>query len=189
MASISNKLEDLSSKDPDVKWYVVHTYSGYENRVKSNLESRIDSMDVRDKIFRVEVPTEEQIEMHRGQRRQVQRKVFPGYVLVQMKLDPQSVYVVRNTPGVTDFVGSGSAPTPLDEREVRQILRQAEQPQQRVKITFQRGQRVKVIDGPFTDFLGVVDEVNTEKNKVTVLISMFGRDTPVDLDLLQIERL
>ncbi|MCL4545726.1 MAG: transcription termination/antitermination protein NusG [Chloroflexi bacterium] len=176
-------------QDPEAKWYVIHTYSGYENRVKTNLESRIESMDARDKIFRVEVPTEEQVEMHRGQRRQVQRKVFPGYVLVQMKLDPSSEYVVRNTPGVTDFVGTGDLPTPLEEGEVRQILRQAEQPQQRVKITFQKGQRVKVIDGPFTDFIGVVDEINTEKNKVTVLISMFGRDTPVDLDLLQVERL
>jgi len=174
--------------DADTKWYVVHTYSGYENRVKANLEHRIDSMDARDKIFRVEVPTEEEIEMHKGQRRQVQRKVFPGYVLVQMKMDDSSWHVVRNTPGVTSFVGAGNKPTALEEREVKQILRQTEQPQQRVKISFQKGQSVKVIDGPFTDFIGTVDEINTEKNKVRVLISMFGRETPVDLDLLQVER-
>jgi transcriptional antiterminator NusG len=173
---------------PDSQWYVVHTYSGFENKVKVNLERRIDTLDARDKIFRVEVPTEEEIEMHKGQRRQVQRKVFPGYVLVQMKMDESSWHVVRDTPGVTSFVGAGNRPTPLDEREVKAILRHAEQPQQRVKISFQRGQSVKVIDGPFTDFIGTVDEINPDKNKVRVLISMFGRETPVDLDLLQVER-
>jgi transcriptional antiterminator NusG len=188
MAVVDESLPLNPVDDPDTQWYVVHTYSGFENRVKVNLQHRIDSMDARDKIFRVEVPTEEEIEMHKGQRRQVQRKVFPGYVLVQMKMDESSWHVVRDTPGVTSFVGAGNKPTPLDEREVKAILRHAEQPQQRVKISFQRGQTVKVIDGPFTDFIGTVDEINTEKNKVRVLISMFGRETPVDLDLLQVER-
>ncbi len=168
------------------EWFVIHTYSGYENKVKATLEHRVASMDMRERIFQVEVPTEEEVEIRNGQRRQVQRKVFPGYVLVRMDMTDDSWYVVRNTPGVTGFVGSGNKPTPLEQKDVNKILKHSEAPQ--VRITFQRGQLVKVIDGPFTDFIGTVDEVNMEKNKVRVLVSMFGRETPVELDLLQVEK-
>lgn len=177
-------------RHPEAKWYVVHTYSGYENKVKTNLEHRITSMGVQDKIFEVVIPTEEEIEIKDGQRRTVQKKVFPGYVLVQMVLDDESWYVVRNTPGVTGFVGSGNKPTPLREEEVKQILRRikAEGPA-KVKVSFSKGERVKVVDGPFTDFIGIVDEISPEKGKVKVLVSFFGRETPVELDFLQVARI
>ena len=171
------------------KWYVIHTYSGYENKVKTNLEHRVDSMGVRDKIFQVVIPTEEEIEIHQGQRRTVQRKVFPGYVLVEMILDDDSWYVVRNTPGVTGFVGSGNKPTHLEDAEVKKILKQMKVAPTRPRIDLQKGNRVKVVDGPFTDFIGVVDEVNPEKAKVRVMVSFFGRETPVELDFLQVQRL
>ncbi|MCX6020741.1 MAG: transcription termination/antitermination protein NusG [Chloroflexi bacterium] len=170
-------------------WYVIHTYSGYENRVKVNLEQRIRSMDMLDKIFQVVIPTEEEIEVKDGQRRTVAKKIFPGYVLVQMKLDETSWYVVRNTPGVTGFVGAGTTPTPLEDREVKSILKQMKSETPKIKIGFIKGQNVRVIDGPFTDFVGAVDDINTEKGKVRVLVSFFGRETPVELDFLQVERL
>jgi transcription termination/antitermination protein NusG len=169
-------------------WYVIHTYSGYENKVKTNLEHRVTSMDMADKIFRVVVPTEEEVEIKNGQRRTVQRKIFPGYVLVEMVLEDDSWYVVRNTPGVTSFVGSGTTPTPLPEQEVQAILRQMREEKPQVRITYQKGNRVKIIDGPFAEFLGTIDEVNAEKNKLRVLVSMFGRETPVELDFLQVEK-
>lgn len=170
-------------------WYVIHTYSGYENRVKVNLEHRIKTMDVEDKIFQVVVPTEDEIEVKGGQRRTVARKVFPGYVLVQMLLDDSSWYVVRNTSGVTGFVGMGAEPTPLDEEEVEQILNQMRAEAPRVKVGFTSGQSIRIVDGPFTDFVGTVDNINKEKGKVRVLVSFFGRETPVELDFLQVERL
>jgi|SRR5579884_1438098 transcriptional antiterminator NusG len=178
------------------RWYVIHTYSGYENKVKKNLEHRIDSMDVRDEIFQVEIPTENEIEIRDGQRRTVQRKLYPGYVLVEMielkegdERSNRAWYVVRNTPGVTGFVGSGTRPVPLDEDEVRRILRSMQAEAPKVKVGFQVGQTVRIIDGPFVDFTGVVDEINMEKGKVKVLVSFFGRETPVELDFLQVERL
>ena len=171
------------------KWYVIHTYSGYENKVKANLEHRVDSMGVRDKIFQVVIPTEEEIEIKDGQRRTVQRKVFPGYVLVEMVMGDDSWYVVRNTPGVTGFVGAGTRPTALEDSEVRRILKQMKTEAPKVKVTFSRGERVKVVDGPFTDFIGVVDDINPEKGKVRVLVSFFGRETPVELDFLQVARI
>jgi transcriptional antiterminator NusG len=174
--------------EQDRKWYVIHTYSGYENKVKANLEHRIESMDMKDKIFRVVVPTVEEIQVKNGQRRVVQRKVFPGYVLVEMELDDASWYVVRNTPGVTSFVGSGSRPLPLPDSEVKAILRQVAEEAPKVQMTLQRGQRVKIIDGPFAEFYGVVDDVNQERGKVKVLVSFFGRETPVELDFLQVEK-
>lgn len=174
---------------PDAKWYVVHTYSGYENKVKTNLEHRIESMGAQDQIFNVVIPTEDEIEIREGQRRTVQRKVFPGYVLVQMLLTDHSWHVVRNTPGVTGFVGAGSRPTPLMEDEVDQILNAMRREAPKVKVSFSRGERVKVVDGPFTDFIGVVDDINAEKGKVRVLVSFFGRETPVELDFLQISRI
>jgi transcription termination/antitermination protein NusG len=177
-------------------WYVIHTYSGYENRVKTNLEHRIESMDASDLIHRVVVPTVDEIEVHGGVRRTVSRKIFPGYVLVDMSTlkenDPESSrawFVVRNTPGVTGFVGSGVRPVPLDEGEVKRILRQMKAEEPRVRVGFVEGQSVRIVDGPFVDFVGLVDEINLEKGKVKVMVSFFGRETPVELDFLQVERL
>jgi len=170
-------------------WFVIHTYSGYEERVKKNLEQRIKSMDIGDEIFQVVIPTEEEIEVRDGQRRTVNKKILPGYVLVQMKMSDQSWNVVRNTPGVTGFVSSGNKPVPLQGEEVSQILKQMTAEAPRVKIGFRKGQSVRVSDGPFLDFVGVVDEISTEKGKVKVLLSLFGRETPVELDFLQVEKL
>ena len=172
----------------NAKWYVIHTYSGYENKVKTNLEHRVTSMDVAHKIFRVVVPTEEEVEIKNGQRRTVQKKIFPGYVLVEMVLDDDSWYVVRNTPGVTSFVGHGNTPTPLPESEVQAILKQMREEKPQVRVTYKKSDRVKIIDGPFAEFMGTIDEVNEEKTKLRVLVSMFGRETPVELDFLQVEK-
>jgi len=176
-------------RDDDRRWYVIHTYSGYENKVKQNLLHRIETMEMRDQIFNVIVPTEEEIEIKNGQRRTVQKKVFPGYVLVQMKMNDNSWYVVRNTPGVTSIVGHGNKPTPLEESEVKAILRQMEQEAPKVKVSYQVGQAVKITDGPFTDFEGVVDAIDHERGRVRVLVSFFGREAPVELDFLQVTRL
>ncbi|MDO8671628.1 MAG: transcription termination/antitermination protein NusG [Dehalococcoidia bacterium] len=176
-------------QDTTKQWYVIHTYSGYENKVKSALEHRIESMDLKEEIFQVIIPTEDEIEVKDGQRRTVQKKVFPGYILVEMKLTDESWYAVRNTPGVTGFVGSGNKPVPLEEQEVKTILHQMQAVAPRIKIGFQKGQSVRIIDGPFADFIGVVDELNHEKGKVRVLVSFFGRETPVELDFLQVEKL
>jgi transcriptional antiterminator NusG len=175
--------------DTGRRWYVIHTYSGYENKVKTNLEHRIQSMDMGDKIFQVLVPTEEEIEIKNGKRHPVERKIFPGYVLVEMVMSDDSWYVVRNTPGVTSFVGSGNKPTELTDTEVRAILRQIKLDAPKYKVAFTKGEAVRVTDGPFTDLHGVVDEVHPERNKVKVLVSIFGRETPVELDFLQIEKL
>lgn len=174
--------------EDEKRWFVIHTYSGYENRVKTNLEHRIKSMNAEDKIFEVIIPTEDEIEVKDGQRRTVARKVFPGYVLVQMKMTPDSWDVVRNTPGVTGFVGTGSKPVPLEEEEVKKILRQMEAETPRIKVGFTQGQKVRITDGPFADFVGIVDEINLQKGKVKVLVSFFGRETPVELDFLQVEK-
>ena len=185
-------------------WYVVHTYSGYEDKARTNLEQRIKSMDAEDLIFHVVVPSVDEIEIRDGMRRTVPRKIFPGYVLVQMiemrqddpvateqekALSSKGWTVVRNTPGVTGFVGSGATPTPLEKTEVLSILRQMRAEEPRIKVGFQIGQSVRVTDGPFVDFIGTVDEINVEKGKVRVLVSFFGRETPVELDFLQVERL
>jgi len=170
-------------------WFVIHTYSGHEERVKKNLEQRMKFMDSGDEIAQIVIPTEDEVEVRSGQRRTVARKILPGYVLVQMKMSDQSWNIVRNTPGVTGFIGSGSKPVPLREEEADQILKQMTAEAPRVKVGFKAGQSVRVTDGPFTDFVGTVDEINTEKGKVKVLLSLFGRDTPVELDFLQVERL
>ncbi|MBA7625319.1 MAG: transcription termination/antitermination protein NusG [Dehalococcoidia bacterium] len=170
-------------------WYVIHTYSGYEERVQKNLEQRRNSMDAVEEILKVVIPTEDEIEVKNGQRRTVTKKILPGYVLVQMRMTDKSWSVVRNTPGVTGFVGSGGKPTPLQEDEVGKILKQMESEAPKVKVGFRRGQSVRVSDGPFIDFVGVVDELNTEKGKVKVLLSLFGQETPVELDFLQVEKL
>jgi transcriptional antiterminator NusG len=171
------------------RWFVIHTYSGYEERVKKNLEQRIKFTDSRTDILQVVIPTEDEIEVRNGQRRTVTKKILPGYVLVEMKLNDQTWSIVRNTPGVTGFVGSGSKPTPLEEGEVSKILKQMEAEAPKVKVGFRRGQSIRVTDGPFIDFVGVVDEINTGKGKVKVLLSLFGQETPVELDFLQVEKL
>ena len=175
--------------DNGKNWYVVHTYSGYEDRVKKNLEQRIKVMDYGSEILQVVIPTEDEIEVKNGQRRTVTKKILPGYVLVHMEMTDQSWGVVRNTPGVTGFVGSGNKPTPLQEDEVGQIIKQMEDTAPKVKVGFRRGQSVRVTDGPFIDFVGLVDEINTEKGRVGVLLSLFGQETPVELDFLQVEKL
>ena len=169
-------------------WYVVHTYSGYENKVKTNLERRVESMGMQDKIFRVLIPTEEEIDFRDGKKRIVTRKIFPGYVLVEMIMQDDSWYVVRNTPGVTGFVGSGNRPIPLDEAEVRAILHGMEEEEARPKVAFDVGDPVRVVSGPFVNFTGVIDEVNLERGKLRVIVSMFGRETPVELEFHQVEK-
>jgi transcriptional antiterminator NusG len=179
----------VADKDNDKKWYVVHTYSGHEERVKKNLEQRVKFMDAAGEISKVEIPTEQEIEVRAGRRRTVTRKILPGYVLVQMKMDENTWAVVRNTPGVTGFVGSGNTPTPLQEKEVSEILKQMAAEAPKVKVGFRKGQSVRVTDGPFIDFVGVVDDINMEKGKAKVLLSLFGQETPVELDFLQIDKL
>jgi len=169
-------------------WYVVHCYSGYENKVRHNLEQRIDTMGMKDKIFDVVIPTQEEIEVKDGKRKTVERHVFPGYVLVNMILTEESWYVVRNTPGVTGFVGMGNSPTPLRPEEVQQILRRMEAEAPVVKVTYKLGERVRIVDGPFNDFRGTVSEIDMERSKVRVMVNFFGRETPVELDFLQVER-
>jgi len=183
--------EALPTEEPDDgrRWYVVHCYSGYENKVRHNLEQRIETMGMKGKIFDVVVPTEEELEVREGKRRTVERRVFPGYILVQMVMSEESWYVVRNTPGVTGFVGMGNEPTPLRPEEVAQIVKRMEAEAPRVKVTFKTGQKVRIIDGPFNDFIGTVDALDMEKAKVRVMVSFFGRETPVELDFLQVERL
>ena len=172
----------------DRAWYVIHCYSGYENKVRYNLEQRIETMGMKDKIFDVVIPTQEEIEVRDGKRRTVERHVFPGYVLVNMTLTEESWYVVRNTPGVTGFVGMGNDPTPLRPEEVQQILRRMEAEAPMVKVTFKIGERVRIVDGPFNDFRGIVSEIDMEKTKVRVMVNFFGRETPVELDFLQVEK-
>ncbi len=170
-------------------WFVVHTYSGYEERVKKNLEQRIKFMDSEDEIAKVVIPTEDEIEVKSGQKQTVSKKILPGYVLVQMGMSDQSWKIVRNTPGVTGFVGGGDKPVPLTNEEITRILKQMEAEAPKLKIGFREGESVRVTDGPFLDFIGVVESINSEKGKVKVLLSLFGRSTPVELDFLQVEKL
>ena len=170
-------------------WFVIHSYSGYENKVKKNLEHRIESLEMQDKIFEVVVPTEDEIELKDGQRRTVERRIFPGYILVDMIMNEDSWYVVRNTPGVTGFVGSVRRPTPLRKRDVDKILKRMRAETPRVKVTFLPGQKVRICDGPFEDFVGAVDDIYPDKGKVRILVSFFGRETPVELDFLQVEKI
>src|SRR5579872_617685 len=177
--------------DPDRKWYVIHTYSGYENKVKANLERRIKSMNMQDFVYRVLVPMDKEVEFKDGKRREVEKKVYPGYVLVEMKMTDQSLYVVRNTQGVTGFVGSpgaGEKPLPLAEKEVKTILKQMGIETPKLMIDFKRGDRVKVTSGPFFDFTGTVDEIDAQKERLRALISIFGRETPVELEFYQVEK-
>lgn len=173
-------------------WYVVHTYSGYENKVKTNLEKRVESMGMQDKIFRVVVPEEEETDFKNGKKKIVKRKVFPGYVLVEIVMTDDSWYVVRNTPGVTGFVGSagsGSKPTPLLPEEINSILKSLGVEEKRIDINFELSETVRVKEGPFANFTGSIEDIDKTKGKVKVLVNMFGRDTPVELDFTQVEKL
>ena len=171
------------------QWFVIHTYAGYENKVKDNLEKRAESMHMEDHIFRVIVPMEDEIQMKDGRKKVVQRKVFPGYVLVEMILTDHSWYVVRNTTGVTGFVGAGNKPVPLQESEINAILEQMGVIEGHVKLQFSVGESVRVKEGPFEDFIGVVEELYPDKGKLKVAVSMFGRDTPVELEFYQVEKI
>jgi len=181
-------------EENEKKWYMIHTYTGRENQVKASLEQRIKSMNAEGEIFRVEIPTVKEMEIKEGQRRTVDKKIFPGYILVQMKMNNQSWNVVRNTPGVTSFVSNQDEqgkliPSPLEEQEVEAILQRKEAGVPQVKIGLSKGESVRITDGPFVDFAGVVDSINPEKGKARVLVSFFGRETPVELDFLQVEKL
>lgn len=174
-------------KSDGKNWYVVHTFSGYEERAKANLEHRIETMNVGDKIFQVLVPTEKEVEIKGGERRTNIRKMFPSYILVQMELSEEAWRVVRNTPGVTGFVASGGQPVPLSEEEVQHIMNRMNAPSPRVKASFSKGDNVRITEGPFADFIGTVDEINAEKGKVRLMVSFLGRETPLELDLSQVQ--
>jgi len=188
-----NNTEDKQAEEyqsvENKNWYVVHTYAGYENRVKTNLERRVASMEMQDKIFRVLVPMEKEVTGKGGQRKTTLKKVFPGYVLVEMVIDDDSWFVVRNTPGVTGFVGPGSRPVPLNEEEVNSIMKQMGLTDAKPKVDFEINQAVRVVEGPFKNFEGTIDEINEEKGKLKVSVSMFGRETPVELEFFQVEKI
>ncbi len=177
------------------RWYIVHTYSGQEDLVEKNLRLRIQSLDMQDRINSVLVPTEEEVVFKDGKRRSERRKLFPGYILVQMTMDDESWYAVRNTPGVTGFVSSEDEhdkrpkPVPLEDKQIEDILKQVESDATRVKIALERGETVRITEGPFVDFIGAINDVDEGKGKVRVLVSFFGRETPVELDFLQVERI
>ncbi len=189
--SLAENLDEKIAEeaDDDRGWFVVHCYSGYENKVRHNLEQRIESMGMKDRIFDVVIPTQEEIEVRDGKRRSIERHVFPGYVLVNMLMSEESWYVVRNTPGVTGFVGMGNDPIPLRPEEVSQILKRMEAEAPTIKVTYKPGEKVRIIDGPFNDFPGVVDEIDMDRSKVRVMVNFFGRSTPVELDFLQVEKM
>src|SRR5688500_8517276 len=170
------------------QWYVLHTYSGYENKVKKTIETRVESLDLGERVYEIIVPTQEEIEIKNGQRQTVLKKVFPGYVLVRMDLDDETWYTLRNTPGVTGFVNVNNKPVPLEESKVQSIMRGMVAEAPKVRVTFSLGDTVRINDGPFADFRGEIDEINQEKGKIRVLVSFVGRETPVELDFLQAER-
>jgi len=184
--------EEPVAADDGFRWYILQTYSGYENKVQKNLNQRIKQSGRDDLIEQVVIPTEDEIEIRDGQRRTVSRKLFPGYVLIRMQMVDEAWHFVRQTPGVTGFAGSNiddrTEPTPLSDDEVAKILRTMQSEQPRINVGFSVGESVRVTDGPFVDFVGVVDEINVDKGKVRVLVSMFGRETPVELDFLQVEK-
>ena len=175
--------------EADMKWYVIHTYSGYENKVMANLERKVKSMGMEDMVSRILVPMEDEVDMKDGQKRTVKRKVFPGYVLVEMEVNDRSWYVVRNTPGVTGFVGSATKPIPLEPDEVKRILKsQGMDNESRPHISVEVGEQVRITSGPFENFIAVITEINEEKGTLKGLIDMFGRETSVEVDYSQIEK-
>ncbi len=188
-SEISAKYSVLAEPDKDDgrAWYVVHCYSGNEDKVRHNIMQRIESMGMDDLIFDVVVPTEDEVNIKNGERQTVEKKVFPGYILVNMALTEESWYMVRNTPGVTGFVGMGNDPTALQPEEVARILKRMESESPRINVTFRQGERVRIVDGPFEDFYGKVAEIDMERATVRVMVNFFGRETPVELDFLQVE--
>ena len=188
-------IAESGAQPEDMRWYIVHTYSGQEDLVEKNLNLRINSLDMEDRIKQVLVPTEEEVVFKDGKRRSERRKLFPGYILVHMSMDDESWYAVRNTPGVTGFVStederdSRPKPVPLEDKQIEDILRQVENDSSRVKIALERGETVRITEGPFMDFIGAINDVDENKGKVRVLVSFFGRETPVELDFLQVERI
>jgi transcriptional antiterminator NusG len=173
----------------NAKWYVVHTYSGHENKVATNLKQRIDTMKLADKIFEIIVPTRNIVTVKHGKKEEQKEKIFPGYILVKMVLDDTSWLAVRTTQGVTAFVGAGNKPTPISDKEVDTILKFMQMEAPKYKASFSVGEAVKIVDGPFADFLGTIDTIDEEKGKIKVLVSIFGRETPVELDFLQVAKL
>jgi len=188
-AASKKTLKEKAQKEEGADWYVVHTYSGHENKVSATLQQKITASHLGDRIFEVMVPTQEKIEVREGKKQTLRERIFPGYVLVKMKLDNQTWYAVRSTAGVTGFVGIGNKPTPLDPGEVETIQRFSSLEAPTYKAAFSLGEAVKIVDGPFTEFIGTVDEINEEKGKLKVLVSIFGRETPVELDFLQVAKL
>jgi transcriptional antiterminator NusG len=174
--------------DTSKRWYAIHTYSGYEEKVAESIRQRADSLDMGDKIFQVLVPKEKMIEVKNGKRKVVEKRIFQGYVMVQMKMSEDAWYIVRNTPSVTGFVGSGSEPTPISQDEMEKIMKRMGREEPKHKIDFNIGEVVNIIDGPFKGFDGSINEVDTAKGKLKVLVNMFGRETPVELDSLQVKR-
>ena len=181
-------VESEEDSGPKSEWFVIHSYSGMENKVKKNLEHRAESMGMTDRILQIVVPTETEIEIKNGVRREVERRVFPGYILIEMIMDEDSWYVVRNTPGVTSFVGMGNKPSPLSAEEVERIMSRIESDEPRVKVSFEVGERVRITEGPFAEFTGLVDTIDPDKGKARVMVSFFNRETPVEVDFLQLER-
>lgn len=177
------------SEDPRAKWYVVHTYSGHEAKVSEQMRQRIVSMNLTDYVLELLVPTQEKIEIKQREKKKIREKIFPGYLLVKMILNDESWLAVRTTPGVTGFVGIGTNPTSLPDAEVEAILKFIKTEAPKFKTKFSEGEAIKIIDGPFTDFLGSVEEIDEEKGKVKVLVSIFGRETPVELDFLQVQKI
>lgn len=175
----------MFDKENQKEWYVIHTYSGYENKVKANLEKRLASMNMEDKIFRVIVPVEDEVQIKDGKKKVVKKRIYPGYVLVEMVLTDDSWYVVRNTPGVSGFVGSGNRPIPLHNEEIKAILRQMGVEEVKPKLDVEIGESVRVINGPFENFIGVVQDIDPDKSKIKVMVSMFGRETPVESNFLK----
>ena len=192
---MTNANDIIEAQPEDLRWYIVHTYSGQEDLVEKNLNLRINSLDMEDRIKQVLVPTEEEVIFKDGKRRSERKKLFPGYILVRMSMDDESWYAVRNTPGVTGFVStederdSRPKPVPLEDKQIEDILRQVESDSTRVKIALERGETVRITEGPFVDFIGAINDVDESKGKVRVLVSFFGRETPVELDFLQVERI
>jgi len=172
------------------QWYIVHTYSGFEERVRENLQQRVDALGMRGKFGEIKIPTETLVEMKGGKKREVQRKFFPGYILVEMEMSDDAWHLVKNTPKVTGFVGSGKEPTPLTDEEVEQILHQVHSTKEKPKPrhTFEHGETVRITDGPFTNFTGVVEDVNLDRSTLRVMVTIFGRATPVELDFLQVQK-
>lgn len=186
---LSNHLVIRKSKDKRAKWYVVHTYSGHENKVANALKQRIETMGLTEKVLELLVPTQNRIKIAKGKKYEVAEKIFPGYLLVKMILSDDSWLTVRTTPGITSFVGVGNKPTPLPDSEVKAIQKFMQMEAPKYKASFSQGEAVKIIEGPFADFLGTIDSIDEEKGKVKVLVSIFGRETPVELDFLQVSKI